>query len=45
MKKQTFLRITAMLLLICLTVTLSLTASAAYPTPKDSVYDETSTLS
>lgn len=45
MKKGFILRVTAILLIICMTAGLSLTAAAAYPTPTNNVYDGTGTLS
>jgi len=45
MKKGLFLRVTAVLLIICMTAGLALTAAADYPTPVNNVYDGTGTLS
>lgn len=45
MKKGLILRVTAILLIICMTAGLALTAAADYPSPTDNVYDGTGTLS
>lgn len=45
MKKGFILRITAILLIVCMTAGLALTTAADYPKPTNYVYDGTSTLS